>query len=270
LLLSSGDLSRECVKDTDTFRLIQARLSALEAEHRVRVLMAVESGSRAWGFPSRDSDYDVRFIYIHARDWYLSLESRRDVFECFVDDTLDIAGWDIMKALRLFAKANPPLLEWLSSPIVYRDEEGFRSDLTHLLPVYYDPQTCRYHYIHMARNNYREYLTGPIVWIKKYLYVLRPLLAVKWIEQGGGPVPMEFSRLLGTIHDQEDVVGAIRALIERKRNGDELDREPAIPVIGRFIAEELEKLKPATTRKRADPPGLQLLQELFLRRLTAG
>jgi predicted nucleotidyltransferase len=258
------------MKDADVFDLIQRRLSAIEVEHRVRILMAVESGSRAWGFPSRNSDYDVRFIYIHPRDWYLSLETRRDVLEPPKGDTLDVVGWDIRKALQLFAKANPPLLEWLTSPIVYRDEKGFRSDLTRRLPVYYEPQTCRYHYLHMAQNNYREYLRGPIVWIKKYLYVLRPLLAVKWIEQGGGPVPMEFSHLLCTVQDQVDLVGAITDLIEKKRDGDELDRGPAIPVIGRFIAEELERLATATVRKRASPPDLKLLQELFDSRLAAG
>jgi predicted nucleotidyltransferase len=210
--------------DAEACDLIQTRLSAIETANRIRVLMAVESGSRAWGFPSRDSDYDVRFIYIHTREWYLSLETRRDVLESPMEDILDVRGWDIRKALRLFAKANPPLLEWLTSPMVYRDEKGFRSDLTRLLPVYYEPQACRYHYIHMAQNNYREYLRGPTVWIKKYLYVLRPLLAVRWIEQGNGPVPMEFSHLLSTVQDKVNLVEAIGGLIERKRDGDELGR----------------------------------------------
>jgi predicted nucleotidyltransferase len=256
--------------DTEAGELVQARLSAIETANRVRVLMAVESGSRAWGFPSRDSDYDVRFIYIHPRDWYLSLETRRDVLESPMEGILDVVGWDIRKALLLFAKANPPLLEWLTSPMVYRDEKGFRSDMTRLLPFYYEPQTCRYHYIHMAQNNYREYLRGATVLIKKYLYVLRPLLAVRWIDQGAGPVPMEFSKLLSTVQDKADLVGAIGGLIERKRDGDELGRGAAIPAIERFIAEELERLAAASVRKKTSPPDLKPLQEFFDRRLAAG
>ena len=260
--------------DAEAFDRIQARLSAIEAAHRVRVLMAVESGSRAWGFPSRDSDFDVRFIYIHPRDWYLSLETRRDVIESppgpSGEDMLDVVGWDIRKTLRLFAKANPPLLEWLASPIVYRDEKGFRSELTRLLPVYYEPRACRHHYLHMARNNYREYLQGPTVWIKKYLYVLRPLLAIRWIEQKGEPVPMEISRLLDTIRNREDLTRAIGDLIERKRDGDELDRGRAIPAIGRFITEEFDRLAADSEPKLTETPDLKPLQELFHARLAAG
>ena len=97
---------------------IAAELTRIEQAYDCEVLLAVESGSRAWGFQSRDSDYDVRFVYVHRPEWYLSvdLDLRRDVIEKPITDELDISGWDIRKTLRLFAKSNPPLLEWLGSP----------------------------------------------------------------------------------------------------------------------------------------------------------
>ena len=90
-------------------RRIVNRLEEIERSESVRILLAVESGSRAWGFPSPDSDYDVRFLYARPRDWYLSIDARRDVIECPIEDVLDINGWDIRKALHLLLKANPVL-----------------------------------------------------------------------------------------------------------------------------------------------------------------
>ena len=224
---------------------IREELAAIEEAHDCKILVAVESGSRAWGFPSRDSDYDVRFIYLHRRDWYLSvdLEDQRDVIERPIKDDLDISGWDIRKALRLFAKSNPPLLEWLGSPIVYSEKFGFARELRALLPEFYSPTKSAYHYLHMAQGNYRNYLNGDIVWLKKYLYALRPLLAVRWLEQSRGVVPMEFTALLITIEDQKDLVSDIEALVTRKMAGEELDRAPAIPTISRFISDEVARLE---------------------------
>lgn len=244
------------------------RLRDVEQDNGARVLYAVESGSRAWGFESADSDWDVRFIYVRPRDWYLSVdpERRRDVIEQPIVDHIDLSGWDIRKALSLLAKSNPPLLEWLSSRIVYRDELGFAAAAGKLLPRYYNPVSSRYHYLRMAQRNYREFLQGPEVIVKKYFYVLRPLLAVRWIEQNRGPVPMEFARLLVTIENAE-LLRAIGALIDRKRRGEELDRQPAIPVIGRFIASELDR--PRSMARPAEPNEghLEQLSALFRRTL---
>ena len=149
---------------------VQTRLREIEDEEGVKVFFACESGSRAWGFPSADSDYDVRFLYAHPRPWYLSidLERRRDVIERPITDALDISGWDLRKALQLFRKSNPPLLEWLQSPIVYREETTVASRFRDLIPVYYSSRKARYHYLHMAQGNYRGYFKGEEVWIKKY------------------------------------------------------------------------------------------------------
>ncbi|MEM7539670.1 MAG: nucleotidyltransferase domain-containing protein, partial [Chloroflexota bacterium] len=139
---------------------IQAELQKLTHDFDVSVLYACESGSRAWGFPSKDSDYDVRFVYTHRPEWYLSmnLEHKRDVIELPINDVLDINGWDLRKALKLYRKSNPPLLEWLGSPIVYNEQGQLADKLRALATQYYSPISCMYHYFHMAKGNYREYL----------------------------------------------------------------------------------------------------------------
>ena len=247
---------------------IERRLHDVEAADAVRILYAVESGSRAWGFESQDSDWDVRFVYVRPRDWYLSvnLESRRDVIERPIVDHIDLSGWDIRKALVLFAASNPPFLEWLSSPIIYRDELGFAAAVRALLPRYYNPVSSLYHFLRMAQGNYREFLQGPEVIVKKYFYVLRPLLAVRWIEQGRGPVPMEFARLLVTVEDA-DLLREIQTLIERKRGGDELARERAIEPISRFIVSELDRPRSVVRPSEQTGRGMEPLSELFRRML---
>src|SRR5213594_3590187 len=232
---------------------IQSELTSLEGSENVVVLLAVESGSRAWGFPSVDSDYDVRFIYVRRPEWYLSIdvEERPDVIERPIEEDIDVSGWDIRKALRLFRKSNPPLLEWLQCPIVYRERFSPAERLRGLLPAFYSPTASFYHYLHMAKGNVRQYLFGDTVWQKKYFYVLRPLLAMLWIEQGLGPVPIEFGRLLDATVTDRDLRRAIDQLLEAKKAGAELDRGPKIPVISRFIESELTRLQVA----RADKPN---------------
>jgi predicted nucleotidyltransferase len=161
---------------------VRDALARVETEQNVRVLYACESGSRAWGFASRDSDYDVRFLYVHPRDWYLSVDDRRDVVERPLTDELDVSGWELRKALRLLRKSNPPLLEWLQSPVVYRHDPAFTLRFSTLASSFYSPRRCFVHYLHMAFGNWRSYLAGrEEVSLKKYLYVFRPVLACRWI-----------------------------------------------------------------------------------------
>ncbi len=244
---------------------IMESLSEIEKSENVTVLYACESGSRAWGFASADSDYDVRFIYLHPPSWYLSvnLESRRDVIERPIEDLLDISGWDLRKALKLFRKSNPPLLEWLGSPIVYREELMTASRLRKLSESYYSPSASGYHYLHMAKKNYREYLKGDIVWRKKYFYVLRPLLAIKWLEAGYGVVPTEFETLLKKLVPPGGLRDAIAQLINEKAEGGELDRGPRVPEISDFIITELDRLAETKFAKRPKVPPVGPLNELF-------
>lgn len=219
---------------------ILRRLRAAESEHAIRILYACESGSRAWGFHSQDSDYDVRFIYVRPRDWYLSfqVETKRDVIEYPIVDEIDCSGWDVRKALYLFSRTNGALLEWLKSPITYIEVGGLADRLRGLQAGAVNRTALCYHYSHMARSNAREYLVQEQVRLKKYLYVLRPLLAIKYVQETGGTPPVEFQLLVNSVAP-EQVKPAISDLLDLKRNAPELGLGAPIPAIDEFIAREL-------------------------------
>ena len=221
---------------------IVAALKRIEAEESVRVLYACESGSRAWGFPSPDSDYDVRFIYVHHHDWYLSIdvEQRRDVIERPITDALDVAGWDIRKALQLFRRTNGALLEWLNSPVRYLEQGPFRRRLAGLAETTFDPRGLCYHYAHMARGNARDFLGGDQVRYKKYLYVLRPLLGIRHLEATGELPPVAFRELMDRVAP-EALVPDIDALLLAKSHAGERETGPAVPALEAFIHDELAR-----------------------------
>ena len=176
-------------------KLILEKLKEIEERENVKILHCVEAGSRAWGFASPDSDYDVRFIYVRPKEFYLRLDKTRDVIEWQLDDTLDISGWDIKKALTLLHSSNPTLFEWNSSPIVYKTTDEW-ARISRTINRYFIAKSGLYHYLSTAKRNYREYLLGDTVKYKKYFYVLRPVLACKWILGEKTPPPMEFSILM--------------------------------------------------------------------------
>lgn len=243
--------------------LILENLARIEQEHDVRIMFAVESGSRAWGFASRNSDYDVRFIYIHHPDWYLSIRERRDLIECPISNDLDISGWDIRKALGLFAKSNPPLLEWLGSPIIYLDKFGFADRMRALLTKTFSYHRCMYHYLNMARGNYREFLKGESVRLKKYLYVLRPILACQWLEKHGSMPPTEFSQLRMDAELSITLERAIEELLQKKMSGEELDMAPKVPVLNEFIEQQLDHFGLVVGKRPTPVADFDTLDALF-------
>ena len=236
-----------------------ASVSELEG---VRVLYACESASRAWGFASADSDYDVRFLYVHPEEWYLSIDQGRDVVESMLPGDLDLSGWELRKALRLLRKSNPPLLEWLNSPTIYLEDEEITSKIREAASVFYSPRNCFSHYRSMARTNYRAYLQGETVRTKKYLYVIRPLLACRWIERELGMVPVPMSTLIGGVVDLTDLRVAIDDLLDRKTRGFEQDEAPADPVLAEFISLELERLETVDLLP-TEAPDSEMLDALF-------
>ncbi|WP_459502116.1 nucleotidyltransferase domain-containing protein [Bacillus sp. C1] len=219
---------------------IQLELERIEKENNVKILFAVESGSRAWGFPSKDSDYDVRFVYIHPVEWYLSINEKRDVIEYPISDALDISGWDIRKALRLFAKSNPALLEWIRSPIFYSKDSDLPERLQKVSENDFDPKATIYHYLHMASKNYHEFLQGESVKLKKYFYVLRPILACKWLEEKGTLPPVEFDRLITELSIEQKILNEIEDLLIKKKAGVELDAGPKIIALNEFLEEQIK------------------------------
>lgn len=243
---------------------ILRRLRQLEDERQIRILLAVESGSRAWGFASRDSDWDVRLIYVHPPEWYLTIDDRKDNFEVMEGD-LDFAGWELRKALRLFRKSNPPMMEWLQSPLVYHEAYSTASRLRRLAGEFFVPKACLYHYFHMAQNNFRQYLQGEFVKSKKYFYVLRPILACQWIESTNTMPPMEFDRLVQTQVSDADLKTEIETLLARKRAGDELDLEPQNPILHAFLSEKVAYFQQFVTtfESQLTQPDTAKLNQLF-------
>ncbi len=218
------------------------RLSAVEAEHDVTVLYACESGSRAWGFASPDSDYDIRFLYVHRPEWYLSfdVERRRDVIECPIEGDIDCSGWDLRKALYLFSRTNGALLEWLHSPIRYVERGDAADSLRRLAARGFNATALCYHYSHMARRNARENLFQDTVRLKKYLYALRPLLAIRHIEGGHGLPPVRFAELVDAVAPAE-TRPAIATLLRKKRATSETGRGEPIPELNRFVEAEFDR-----------------------------
>lgn len=213
--------------------LIKSKLKEIEARENIKILHCIESGSRAWGFASPDSDYDVRFIYVRPKEFYLRLDKTRDVIEWQLDDTLDINGWDISKALSLLYKSNPTLFEWNSSPIVYKTTDEWKS-VSSIINKYFVAKSGLYHYLSTAKSNYREYLKGETVRLKKYFYVLRPLLACKWIIAEGNPPPMLFSELMDKYLD-ESIRADVLKLLDLKMNNPEITEGKRFEKVNEYL-----------------------------------
>ena len=227
--------------------LIQEKLREIEQREECRILLAVESGSRAWGFASPDSDYDVRFIYVRPEKAYLRLDRARDVIEVPINDELDISGWDIDKTLRLLHKSNPTVFEWFSSPIIYQTS-AFADQFRPIMQKYFSSKAGLWHYLHMAEGNYRDYLRGDMVRAKKYFYVLRPILACKWILEKGTPPPMLFTDLVKS-ELPDDLSETVYQLLDLKMNSPEIKEIPRIDQLNRYldagivsVKEQIEKL----------------------------
>lgn len=199
-------------------------LARIEREENARLLIAIESGSRAWGFHSEDSDYDVRFLYARPVDWHLSVRAGRDVIERPIDDELDLGGWDLRKALGLILKSNAVVLEWLQSPIRYRDDAELRAALLGFCGRALRPKALAWHYLRLGtrqRGGLRQPDGG--VKLKRYFYTLRPALALRWLRlHDGGLVPMDMARLMAETDLPPDVTGWIDALIAVKRETGEM------------------------------------------------
>ncbi|WP_343689748.1 nucleotidyltransferase domain-containing protein [Chitinophaga sp.] len=219
--------------------IITEKLSMIEKSQGVKIIYACESGSRAWGFASPDSDYDVRFIYIRPLNDYLSIAERRDVIELPVNEVLDIGGWDLRKALQLFLKSNAPLYEWIQSPIHYIPNNELKGALLTLANKYFSARAGCHHYISMAKNTFENDLQGEQVRIKKYFYALRPLLAAKWIIEKSEVPPMEFHILRTLINDlkwQE----SINALLLQKQAADEKTTISPVMSLQQWIADTIQ------------------------------
>ncbi len=214
------DLERE---ETLESNLISSHLRDIEHEHNVKILLAVESGSRAWGFESANSDWDVRFIYVHKPEWYFKVNEQRDVIEHMYEDDVDLVGWELRKALALLRKSNPSLLEWFNSPIVYYKDEDFVKRIREIEKDYFNPIRTMYHYNHIYIKHDERYLQKQGYPMKRFLYYLRGILACKWIESNNSLPPVAFKELLDATVEDKAVRAKIDELIRLKKSGKEHD-----------------------------------------------
>lgn len=229
--------------DPTSLRAIDARLATITTDHRVRIGLAIESGSRGWGFPSPDSDYDCRFLFVRRSEDYLSPWQKRDVIETQLIDDLDLNGWELGKALKLMLKGNAVVIEWLTSPIVYAGDPAFRRGLLDLATRYTDRSAIARHYLHLGirqRNTY--FADGKSVALKKIFYVLRPAAALRWLRlhPEATIAPMHFPTLLAECDPPQNARDIAFNLIARKALTRELGSSALPEPIRDFIDSEFE------------------------------
>ncbi len=271
-------------------------LKSVEDEFGVKVLYACESGSRAWGFASKDSDYDVRFIYVRPEKEYMRLNSGRDVIEKMfpgqgIGEDIDLAGWDLKKALALFGKNNPSFFEWINSPIKYMRDPVFFKSLSELEKNCFSPRACFYHYYNMGSGHDSRFLEKDGISLKRFLYYFRCLLCCKWIMTHKSLPPVSFNELFqGIISDDEvkenketyhmllmnrfNLIESIDHLLKLKKKGHEYDEAPVEESIIRYVEglrQEVEAFREKHWEDKAVP--LEELDNLFIetvRRVTEG
>jgi predicted nucleotidyltransferase len=239
--------------------IVKGKLVEIETTHAVKILYACESGSRAWGFASPDSDYDVRFIYVHTKDYYLEIDEQRDVIELPINELLDINGWELRKALRLFRKSNGPIFEWLQSPIIYKADSTFFSEIKNLMLDYFSPRAMMHHYLSMANTVVKTDLTRHELKLKKYFYALRPVLACLWIADRKSIPPMEFKVLRQLLDTGLNAI--IDELLERKATVNESFTIKPILELDRWLVERIEYCERHVPDSVTNPPNS--LNELF-------
>jgi predicted nucleotidyltransferase len=245
--------------------IILEKLAEIESRHKVKILCAMESGSRAWGFPSPDSDYDARFIFAHSRDTYLGFLPYKDELGIPVDEVLDIKGWDLRKAIELAMKRNVTPYEWLQSPIIYREVPGFREELFRLLSPGYSPIGVVYHYVSQARNSMESGLSGDEVKMKKYFYVLRALLSAQWAAERHTVAPMEFRPLLAQLAHRPDLLAIIEELLELKKTSTEKTMIPVQAPLQEYIHQLFDRLNAVAKSLPAGNNDGAGLSEFFIR-----
>lgn len=242
--------------------LVGSKLKEIEEKENVKILHAIESGSRSWGFASPDSDYDVRFIYVRPMEYYLRLENTKDFIDWELDEVLDINGWDLQKALKHFHNSNATLFEWSNSPVIYKTTPEWQK-IKLVSEHYFSCKSCMYHYYGTANKNFNEYLLDDMVKYKKYFYVLRPILACKWIEEKKCPPPVLFSELAESVLEDE-MQEVVDNLLSVKVKMSESQKGVRIDELNTYIQEKLVYYKEKTASIKDDKnPDWSELNRLF-------
>ncbi|MCC6727378.1 MAG: nucleotidyltransferase domain-containing protein [Saprospiraceae bacterium] len=242
-------------------------LAQIEHDKGIQIRYACESGSRAWGFPSPDSDFDIRFIYLHPREWYLSVNEGEDNVRVMPNDLLDGNGWDFRKFLRLMHASNSTVYEWLSSPIVYIENKPFSDALWELALGYFQPKKVIFHYIGIATGMLEKEFQAPSVKIKKYFYVLRPVLSAVWIAEKGTPPPIDFYELLPLVQGNAPVHQAILDLLKQKETALEGQQVQRVQVLDDFVAAEMQHCEVIAKQMEKRPVTWDAINDFYRKTL---
>lgn len=245
---------------------IQNILTEIEATKNIKILYACETGSRAWGFPSPDSDFDIRFMYMHERDWYLSLSQRKDSVE-IMDGDLDITGWDLKKSLTLLKKSNAPLIERFNSPIEYFSVPGFKEEFKRLIAEYYSPIAVFFHHHSLAKRFWEELKGKEEVKLKNYFYLIRSLLSCNWIIQDNTVLPMHIEGLMKYV--ENEYKERLRDLIKLKATVGEKYLHPKDEKLNTWIESLVEYIESEKSKLTVNKADIGLLNEFFLKMLYA-
>lgn len=226
----------------DHTQIIQEKLRKIEIDNDCQILLAVESGSRGWGFESLDSDYDVRFIYSKPVEWYLDVQENLSdsIVEMQDNGLYDFAGWELRKTLRLLQKSNPTLFEKIQSPIIYVANDSFKTEFLSLAKESFKPISTIYHYLSMAKGNFSEYLDKDFVNLKKYLYVFRPVICMMYIEKYDQMPLMLFEDMRRQVDIPANISMQLDRLLELKRNSSEMDNLPQIAEVNAYLKEKID------------------------------
>lgn len=248
-------------------KTIKQLLANIEQKHQIKILYACETGSRAWGFPSPDSDYDVRFLYVHEKDWYLNLGIKKDTIEYMVDETWDITGWDFRKSLLLLKKSNVPLIERFQSPMVYLGDANFKTEFKQLVQHYYSPVAVFYHHYSLAKKFWEELKDKEEIKLKSYFYLIRSLLSCNWIIKDNSVLPMHIEGLMVLIDDETKL--ELRKLIELKSTVGEKYLHPTNEYLNNWIIIIWELIEASKDNLKAVNTDFSLLNQFFLKTLNS-
>jgi predicted nucleotidyltransferase len=246
--------------------IILDKINQLERDNNIQVLFACESGSRAWGFPSPDSDYDVRFIYAREADWYLSINAKTDVVDLPVNEVLDINGWDIQKVLKLLVKSNAVIFEWMQSPIVYKQNEIFISEFKQIAPQSFSPIAAMHHYLNMAKKKYEECIADEDVKLKRLMYCLRAVLSGLWIAHRKSVPPMELELLLAEMPDSV-LQTKVKELVNFKSYKEESYRHQREITLETFLANGIAECEAIALQLPSKKSDIELLNQFFIKTL---
>ena len=269
-MTNTGQILRTVPENFDSQAVaeIDLRLTSLAADHNVSIIWAIESGSRAWGFPSPDSDYDGRFIYVRSLDQYLSPWQPRDVIEMPIEGDMDVNGWDLGKAIKLMLRGNAVVVEWLQSPIVYRGNQKFRDDMLQLAETCADRLNSMRHYFHLGTQQWQRFLAlGNEAPAKKLFYAARPALCLRWlrVHPYRNVPPMHFQTLLQEAETPILIIQNFERLVQAKAASRELGKTDNSLDVKAFIDTEYELAKPLLdgTFRTQSPENIEMARSLF-------